>query len=348
MARKTRGSLVLSPSLSLARAVLLSLSPTFRPFPPPAHSFYPRRSSAATISSPFPFFLSFFFREASSSFPSFVSLLSLLSPPPYSSSLSLPFSRRSPPSPLPSRAVREQAGSNPYGTSLSSHSSSRFFLSPPIPLLFHLPRGVANLILRYIYFRNDPALYIYIYIFFRQLIFFSFFLSFNRTQDFLERRKRRILSLCSSVDRGARQRGSRTRRTTCTHTHGTGDPLSLGCPSSFSSRTGGRQAPDYADSEPPALRRRRRRRKKRRLGRKPAAGARRDAPRGRLDASGRGRTSRSGERRAATKKECSLVGRRSWRERGGGIEKEREQLISLWVGKGDGGREEEEDRRKKN
>lgn len=133
-----------------------------------------------------------------------------------------------------------------------------------------------------------------------------------------------------------------------THTHGTGDPLSLGCPSSFSSRTGGRQAPDYADSEPPALRQRRRRRKKRRLGRKPAAGARRDAPRGRLDASGRGRTSRSGERRAATKKECPLVGRRSWRERGGGIEKEREQLISLWVGKGDGGREEEEDRRKKN
>lgn len=193
------------------------------------------------------------------------------------------------------------------------------------------------MILRYIYFRNDPALYIYIYIFFRQLIFFSFFLSFNRTQDFLERRKRRILSLCSSVDRGARQRGSRTRRTTCTHTHGTGDPLSLGCPSSFSSRTGGRQAPDYADSEPPALRRRRRRRKKRRLGRKPAAGARRDAPRGRLDASGRGRTSRSGERRAATKKECSLVGRRSWRERGGGIEKEREQLISLWVGEGERG-----------
>lgn len=163
MARKTRGSLVLSPSLSLARAVLLSLSPTFRPFPPPAHSFYPRRSSAATISSPFPFFLSSFAK------PRLPFLLSFLSsrffPPPYSSSLSLPFSRRSPPSPLPSRAVREQAGSNPYGTSLSSHSSSRFFLSPPIPLLFHLPRGVANLILRYIYFRNDPALYIYIYFF---------------------------------------------------------------------------------------------------------------------------------------------------------------------------------------
>lgn len=83
------------------------------------------------------------------------------------------------------------------------------------------------MILRYIYFRNDPALYIYIYIFFRQLIFFSFFLSFNRTQDFLERRKRRILSLCSSVDRGARQRGSRTRRTTCTHTHTARAILSL-------------------------------------------------------------------------------------------------------------------------
>lgn len=218
MARKTRGSLVLSPSLSLARAVLLSLSPTFRPFPPPAHSFYPRRSSAATISSPFPFFLSFFFREASSSFPSFVSLLSLLSPPPpYSSSLSLPFSRRSPPSPLPSRAVREQAGSNPYGTSLSSHSSSRFFLSPPIPLLFHLPRGVANLILRYIYFRNDPALYIYIYIF--STVNFFFFLSFfqSDTRLFRKEEKKNPVPL---FERGPRSATTRiTDEEDDVHTH---------------------------------------------------------------------------------------------------------------------------------
>lgn len=106
------------------------------------------------------------------------------------------------------------------------------------------------------------------------------------------------------------------------HTHtDTGDPLSLGSPSSFSSRTGGRQAPDYADSEPPALRRRRRRRKKRRLGRKPAAGARRDAPRGRLDASGRGRTPRGGERRPATRRSAlgwiEIVERKRWGDREG-------------------------------